>query len=111
MNKSIFGMSANKASAFAYLGFFLTGLFVFLFEQDNADVRFHGLQSSLALGMLCILTFVFWGVRFLGTFIMITTLVTWLFLTIAAFIGMKVTLPFIGSAAWAFLNYEEDEEE
>jgi len=106
MKNSLFGLSENKASAFAYLGFFVTGIIVLLMEKENKTLRFHGLQSVLVLGSMCVLWFVLGGIPFIGWLIRTATVLAWIALTLMAYFGIKFRVPVVGDAAWAYIHKE-----
>ena len=54
------GVDPRMAAAIAYLAWWVTGLLVLAIERQNQFVRFHALQSTLALGTLSLAGVAFW---------------------------------------------------
>ena len=114
MKKTVFGVSENVASVIAYLGFFVTGFIMFVFERENKTVRFHGLQSLVLFGLLGIVRL---AVRLLlgwlpligGLLVAIPTVlifVSWVFLMLASYKGIAFKVPILGDVCWAQVHKE-----
>src|SRR3954463_9586102 len=48
------GLSTPAASALAYLGWWATGIIVWLVERDDRVVRFHAAQAVTAFGAIAV---------------------------------------------------------
>lgn len=90
------GLTPEMASVVAYLFSPITGLLVFLMEEDDEFVRFHGMQSIL------------FGLIWVGIYILITIIST-----VTFGLGTILFLPAlpIGFAMWAFLMYKASQGE
>ena len=106
MKNSLFGLSENKASAFAYVGLFVTGIIVLLMEKENKVLRFHGLQSTVVLGALYLVRMMLGWIPLVGWVINIAFVAAWLFLTLMAFAGVTFKVPVVGDACWAYMHKE-----
>ncbi len=112
MNKSSTGLSENIASFIAYLGAFVTGIIFLIVEKENKVVRFHALQSTVLFGALGIITWltggVFGWIPLIGgmaDWILRTiSFIAWVYLCYTAFAGKLIKVPFIGEAAWNYVN-------
>jgi uncharacterized membrane protein len=100
----------------AYLGIWVTGLLLLIFEQKNKTVRFHARQSLIVFGTLSIIGLVLgmvsglfgavpllgWALaapfRFLGWLDTIITVVLWLTSMIGAAVNPNFRLPGMGRA-------------
>ncbi|WP_049902761.1 DUF4870 domain-containing protein [Halococcus agarilyticus] len=79
------GLDENVAGALAYLFGIVSGLILYLVEQDNAYVRFHAAQSMVITGFVFVASI---GLTIVGT-IVSTVLVT---STSTFFVGSIVSL-------------------
>ena len=52
LGSSSTGLDPHIAAMLAYLGWWITGVIVFVLEQENRYVRFHAMQAILAFGSL-----------------------------------------------------------
>lgn len=66
------GLDENVAGALSYLFGFVSGLILYLIEQDNPFVRFHAAQSMVVTGLLVVASI---GLSIVGT-IVSTVLIT-----------------------------------
>ena len=57
------GLTTRTASVLSYLGWWVTGLIFWMVERQDALVRFHAVQSTVAFGALALIIAVF---AFLG---------------------------------------------
>ena len=112
---SVFGFKEKTAAAFAYLGFFITGIIVLIMEKNNKTVRFAALQSTVffffIFALSGALTFVFgwlpiigWLASIVVHLIRIIGGVVWVYLTIMAYSGKMVKLGFLGDLCWEQVN-------
>ena len=97
------GLDANVAAALCYAIGWVTGLAFYFFEQENAFVRFHALQSIAVFGALSLAWMVALSVPILGwivAFLVIppVTAVLWLMLMYKAYQGERYKVPGIGDA-------------
>ena len=99
---SIGGMSANLAAALSYLLGPITGIFLYLVEE-NKFVRFHAMQSSVTFAAIWVVSVVLLWVPILGLVISLllslVSLILWIVLMIKAFQGEKFKLPIFGDIA------------
>lgn len=115
------GMKANNAAILSYAFIFLSGFVFFILERKNRFVRFCAAQSFLffgAVAIVYILLRLIWGLfgliplvgGFLGfilspifwgaiAILLFLSVLTWLFLMIQAYRGVKVRLPYFGKHA------------
>ena len=63
------GLDPKVAAMLSYLIGWVTGVLFFLVERDNRYVRFHAMQSIVALGGLWALGVGFWILGFLAVFV------------------------------------------
>ena len=113
MAETELGLDENIEGALCYLFLWVTGIFIYLLEEDNKFVRFHAMQSILIFLPLTLIgwfTVGFFGFRFwwgprgffvwiVGDIVWLLVLILWLVLMIKAFKGKKYKLPFIGDIA------------
>ncbi|MDR1066518.1 MAG: DUF4870 domain-containing protein [Clostridiales bacterium] len=112
--KNFLGVSDNALSVLSYLFGWVSGLIIFLVEQDNKKVRFHALQSTVWFGGLTVVFFVLrflGGIPFIGgVFGVISSIlgllatVSWIILMIKAGKGEEFKLPVIGDAVAEQVN-------
>lgn len=111
------GLSENAAGALSYLFGFVTGLAVYLLEDENEFVRFHAVQSTLAFGGLFALAMalnvvgialgaipvigllVGFAVAAVSLLIAPIAFVLWVVLLIKAYRGDRFHLPVVGKMA------------
>ena len=48
------GLIPNVAALLCYVGFWVSGIILFVLEQKNREVRFHALQSIIVFGTLTV---------------------------------------------------------
>ena len=104
MDKSSIGLDGNVAGALAYAMGWVTGVALLLVERDNAFVRFHALQSTLAFGALCGAWMVSLSMPIVGLFLAFVVIlpfsvVLWLFMMFKAYQGERYKLPVVGDVA------------
>jgi uncharacterized membrane protein len=72
MGRSSTGLDPRVAATLSYLAWWLTGLLFLMLERENRYVRFHALQSVVALGALSAAGVLF-GVLSFGTLLVSAT--------------------------------------
>ncbi|MHB9095292.1 MAG: DUF4870 domain-containing protein [Eubacteriales bacterium] len=101
--KSSLGLSPNVAAALAYVFGFVSGIIVFILENDNKFVRFHSMQSiilSVAFFVLAVIVgFIPVTGPLLGILVSIASLICWLIGIIKAARGEFFKFPVIGDFA------------
>ena len=110
---TVLGINGRTAAAASYILLFLSGFVIFFLERKNRFVRFCAAQSVLLFGALAIvlevvhlLTLIpILGAVFVPIFgvLEFVTVVSWIALTITAYLGKKVKLPFFGDYAERFV--------
>lgn len=103
----IFGLEENVAGALCYALWFVTGIIFYLLEEDNKFVRFHALQSTIALGAVFIVSRVvammaigwFFIASLFAQLISLLGIILWVVLMVKAYQGEKYKLPVVGD--WA----------
>jgi uncharacterized membrane protein len=95
------GLDPNVAAALAYLFGWVSGVAFLFFDQRNAFVKFHALQSVVVFGALSLAWMVALSVPFLGwivAFLMIppVSAVLWLILMFKAYQGERFKVPGAG---------------
>lgn len=101
------GVSANVGSLLAYVLGWVSGLVVWLLEQENREVRFHAAQSVLVFGGLTIISTVFGLIPIIGLIVApivgLVGFVLWIYLMVQGYSGNHVALPVVGDLAeqWA----------
>jgi uncharacterized membrane protein len=108
-DRTALGINGRTAAAISYILLFLSGIVIFFLERKNRFVRFHAAQSVLFFGSLAIalevvhlLTIIpILGAIFVPIFgvLELLTVVSWIVLTIAAYFGKQIKLPFFGDYA------------
>jgi uncharacterized membrane protein len=103
------GINGRTAAAASYILLFLSGIVIFFLERKNRFVRFCAVQSVLLFGSLAIILEVvhlltiipILGAVFIPIFgiLEFLTVVLWIVLTITAYLGKKIKLPFFGDYA------------
>jgi uncharacterized membrane protein len=97
------GIEPSVAGALAYLLGFVTGIFFYILEKDNAFVRFHALQSTMIFGGLFVVIMVLKVIPVLGFilnfFLSIAAFSIWLFMMVKASQGIAFKLPVVGDIA------------
>jgi uncharacterized membrane protein len=103
------GINGRTAAAASYILMFLSGVVIFFVERKNRFVRFSAAQSVLLFGSLAIvlevvhlLTIIpILGAVFVPIFGLLEflTVVCWRVLTVTAYLGKKIKLPFFGEYA------------
>lgn len=93
----------RMTGAVAYLLGPATGVFLLLGEKHNSFVRFHAMQSTVALGFLILLYFVLLIIPIVGWLLLIVIVpvafLLWLFLMWKAVHGERYELPYFGELA------------
>lgn len=107
------GMKGKTAGAASYILMFLSGIVFFFLERKNSFVRFCAAQSIVVFGSISIVLFVlhlltaipllgillaliFTPISLVLEFLMV---ILWIVLTVQAYRGVKVKLPFFGDYA------------
>lgn len=115
------GLEPNIAAALAYLAGPLSGLLLIVVERSSSFVRFHAMQSIVALGGLWVLAAAFGLLAALTVFISATGfavllyaswltgaawIVVWIICLVKAFTGQAWKLPIAGAYAqrWSVLS-------
>ena len=108
MKSSVFGLSENVASAFAYALLFVSGIIVFVMEKENKTVRFHGLQSTVVFLALAVVRWVVGILPIIGGLLSwavgLVIFVAWIFLMVMAYRGVMFKVPVIGDAVYEQVN-------
>ncbi|MBI1873152.1 MAG: hypothetical protein HYZ58_18345 [Acidobacteria bacterium] len=92
------GLDPRVAAAMAYLAWWVTGLIVLALERQNRFVRFHALQSTLALGALSLVGAGLWVASFASLVV-----TAWAFVFLMR-LAQLVWL--LGVTAWAVCLYQ-----
>ncbi len=97
------GLQENVAGLLAYVGWWVSGIVFLLLEPDNKFIRFHAIQSIIALGFI---TVAGWVVTFfpvigwwISRVIWLIGVALWIVLMIKAYQGAKYKLPVSGDLA------------
>jgi uncharacterized membrane protein len=108
------GINGRTAAAASYILLFLSGIVIFFLERKNRFVRFCAVQSIMLFGSLAIVlaaVHVLTLIPLLGTvFVPIfgllefLTVLLWVGLTITAYLGKQVKIPFFGDYAERFVS-------
>jgi uncharacterized membrane protein len=108
-DRAVLGMKGRTAAAASYILMFLSGFVFFFLERKNRFVRFSAAQSVLLFGSLAIVIAVLQlltGIFLIGALfglivgvLKILTIGLWIVLTVLAYLGKKVKLPFFGDYA------------
>lgn len=93
--------------AVSYLLGPITGIIILLTEKNNANIRFHAMQSTLLFGAIFLFNIVLGIIPVLGWLVAlvlspligIVSLVLWLLLMWKAYNGEKFKLPYFGDLA------------
>jgi uncharacterized membrane protein len=108
------GLEPNVAAALAYLAWWITGVLFFIIERDSAYVRFHAMQSMLALGALWALGVSLWVAGFvlvfltggglglmtaLANLVWLVGVIAWVVCLVKAYSGERWKLPLAGDLA------------
>ena len=107
------GMSGRTAAVASYVLFFLSGIVFFLLERKNRFVRFCAAQSTMFFGSVFIIYLFLRLVMLIPLLgfllspiigcliwlLLVASALTWVFLIIQAYRGVKVKLPFFGHYA------------
>jgi uncharacterized membrane protein len=97
------GMTPNAAGLLCYLGFWISGIILYVLEQKNNFVRFHAAQSIVTFGALFAGSILLGWIPFFGIIfsivIGITGFVLWIVLMIKAYNGERYKLPWAGNIA------------
>lgn len=116
--ESIGGLDRNVVAALAYVFGFISGLIVYLLEEDDDYVRYHAAQSMVVFGALIVLAiavnimstfFLFLNGLFFGLidllfslvwmFVSLAILVLWVYLIIQAYQGKQPRVPIAADIA------------
>lgn len=108
------GLEPRVAAALSYLIGWVTGILFFVLEERSRYVRFHAMQSIIALGGLWALGVAFWVLSFLSVFVSATGfhvlmwtaqgtwlvgVIVWLVCLFKAYAGDWWKLPIAGTVA------------
>lgn len=97
--KTSLGLEENVEGALAYLLGFLSGIALFILEEDSHFVRFHALQSIIIFLPLLVLSWILWFVPVLGVLIGLVAVVAWLVGMLKAYQGELFKFPVVGNIA------------
>ncbi|MBI4476918.1 MAG: hypothetical protein HY654_07075 [Acidobacteria bacterium] len=97
-DKTSVGLDPRVAAALAYLGWWVTGLIILAAERRNRFVRFHAMQSTLALGVLSIGGLALWLASFASLVV-----TGWAFLPL---MGLAQLAWVAGVIVWAICLYQ-----
>jgi uncharacterized membrane protein len=99
-SETTLNLTPNVAGLLCYLFGWISGIVFFVMEQKNKWIRFHAAQSIIVFGFLCILTFIFWWIPWIGwifgTIIWICGFILWVLLMYKAYQGEYFKLPVVG---------------
>jgi uncharacterized membrane protein len=112
------GINGKTAGAVSYILLFLSGIVIFFLERKNRFARFCAAQSILLFGSIAIILAVlhiltlipligailgllFGPISLVLEFLMV---VSWIVLTITAYLGKKIKLPFFGDYAESLVS-------
>ena len=115
-SKTALGLSENIEAVIAYLLIWVSGIVIFVLEEENKFVRFHAMQSIIVFLPLTIISWIFgaisgplfWsiGTPFMGgplllisQLIGVVIFVLWLLLMFKAYSGEMYELPIAGEIA------------
>ncbi|MDG5786028.1 hypothetical protein QA612_00900 [Evansella sp. AB-P1] len=108
------GLEPNIGGVVAYLLGALSGIILFVMEKENDFIRFHALQSVIALGGLTVCAMILSIIPFLGWIIVLLSvplyMVLWIFLMYKAYQGERYKLMFVGDIVEQQLNKGKSEE-
>ena len=108
------GLDPKIAATLSYLGWWVTGVIVFVLERENRYVRFHALQAILAFGALSVVgsflvlasiitLFVssegFQALMLAAQLVLVAWLVAWVICLTKAYGGERWKLPLVGPIA------------
>jgi uncharacterized membrane protein len=101
--KTSTGLQRNVAAAVAYAVFWITGIIMFILEEDPS-VRFHAMQSIVVFGFAALIAFIFSAfVPLIGNYLAgLVTLISvafWIVLMVKAYKGALYKLPIAGELA------------
>lgn len=121
------GLEENVEGALCYLLGFVTGIILYVLEEDNEFVRFHAVQSTIVFGGIFIASFILGTVvsgmagsmflvssmaagalagflSIISTLIWLLGVILWLLLMFKAYKGERYKLPIAGDLAENFLE-------
>lgn len=105
--ESTTGLQQNVASLLCYVGFWISGIILFIIEQKNKNVRFHALQSIITFGALTVASLLLSWIPmvggFFGAIIGIFIFILWIVLMVKAYQGELYKLPVAGDIAQSVL--------
>ncbi|MBF0483848.1 MAG: hypothetical protein HQL25_03980 [Candidatus Omnitrophica bacterium] len=93
--KTSLGIDPKIAAVLSYSLGWVTGIVLYLLENDNKYVRFHAIQSVIVFGILNFLVYL----PFFGVLLGMAGFVLWLVLMVKAYQGEYFKLPVAGE--WA----------
>ena len=103
VQRSSTGLDENVAGLLAYLGLFVSGALLLVFERESSFVRFHALQSTVTFLGLFVIQLVLGWIPFLGALVglvvSVATVGLWILLMMKAYQGERYQLPFVGEIA------------
>jgi len=102
MVKTALGIDENIEAVLCYLFIWVSGIVLYLLEDKNKFIRFHGMQSFLVFLPLNIVYVILWLVPFgwiIGWVVVLLMVVLWLVLMIKAFQNERFKLPLVGDLA------------
>jgi len=102
------GLAPNLTVLLCYLGMWVSGIIILVFEQKNKFIRFHAAQSVVTFGALALLSIILRFVPVAGGFFAITVglvaFILWLVLSVKAYRGEFHRLPVAAELAEALLG-------
>jgi uncharacterized membrane protein len=105
------GLSSNLGGLLAYVGWWISGVILFVLEKKDGFIRFHAAQSIVAFGAITILNIiisiltaipvfpVFLFFSIVSGLLWAASVVLWIFMMYKAYKGQLTKLPFAGDLA------------
>ena len=97
------GLQPDAAALLSYLAWFITGILFYAMEKENRFVRFHAMQSIVTFGFFWTLIIILFFIPIVGwiilPFVMLASLMLWIFLMVKAYQGELFKLPIAGDIA------------
>lgn len=93
------GLGENIEGALAYLLGFVSGIVLFILEEDNRFVRFHALQSTIIFLGLFIVGMILGLLPFFGIIVGLVAFIAWIVGMVKAYRGKYYKFPVVGDIA------------
>lgn len=94
------GLDPKLGGLLCYVLGVVTGVIFLIIEKENADIRFHALQSTVVFGGLFVVSIVMNFVPMLGTLVQMLLapigFILWVVLMVKAYQGGRWKLPMVG---------------